>query len=77
MWHNAVITYDGTTMSVYRDGVFLASKAFAVNTVGTIVSIGQRTDGAWPFLGSLDDVRVWNVALTQSQLAALYSAGPQ
>jgi hypothetical protein len=42
------------------------------NTEGTILVIGARPDGLWKFKGSIDDVRIYNRALSEEQVKALY-----
>ena len=77
-WHNAVVTYDGTVMKLWRDGMLLGTNTTALNTTGTNLYVGARADlSTWFWNGSLDDVRVWDHALSQSELSALSTAGPQ
>ncbi|MGH1337049.1 MAG: choice-of-anchor D domain-containing protein [Aureispira sp.] len=69
-WHHVAITHDGTTMRLYIDGILDASSNRTLNTldqnlrIGTISlpSIGEN------FIGSMDEVRIWDVARTQDQL---------
>jgi subtilisin-like proprotein convertase family protein len=71
IWHHCAATFDGTTLKVYVDGNLEASAAKTFATTGTNFAIGRRVDGAIEFLdGKLDELRVWNVARTQSQIQA-------
>lgn len=72
-WHHVAVVYTGGatgTLSLYVDGKFNTSAVKNLNTTGSNLRIGQR---AFPqtgefFNGSIDEVRIWNVARTQCQL---------
>jgi hypothetical protein len=64
-WTHVAVTYDGTTLRVFVNGVQEASKAVsgAMATSNGPLSIGGNTVwGEW-FAGAIDDVRVYNRAL--------------
>jgi hypothetical protein len=81
-WYHAAATYDGTTWRLYLNGNLEAQLNVGAFTpradnvqpfgLGTM----QRTASATPplqvgfFAGLLDEVRVWNVVRTQSQMRA-------
>jgi hypothetical protein len=79
-WHHVVGTWDGTTAKLYFDGALIdtdatgAGKTVRYDTNAMV--IGNDDDGIaranqyWE--GRLDDVSVFNVALTASQVAELY-----
>lgn len=73
-WHHVAVVYNASAtnkVSLYVDGVLDASGnlTVSVNTVNSNpVRIGRRIDGVNGFEGSIDEVRVWNVARTQAQL---------
>jgi len=74
-WHHLAATYDGTTIRWYGDGAFIGSlvRTPALNTEDT-VHIGQRGDSGEAvnfFPGKIDDVKIWNRALTGAQIAWL------
>ncbi|MDQ3970708.1 MAG: PKD domain-containing protein, partial [Thermoproteota archaeon] len=80
-WHYAVATYDGTTtLRLYIDGVQVASKSTAGavpdNTGTQPVRIGanSRTLNQY-FTGNADEVRVWNRALTSTEVSNAYNSG--
>ncbi len=76
VWNHAVMTYDGTTVKVYLNGVFKNSKALTLNTTNSVVRIG---DGYYDpyryFSGQIDDVRIYNYPLTPTQIKTLYNGG--
>jgi len=71
-WHHLAATYDGTTIAWYGDGRFVGSEDREINT-DDIVHMGKRahSDVMWP--GSIDEVRIYNQALSDAE--ALWLAG--
>jgi hypothetical protein len=69
-WHHVATTFDGTTRKLYVDGLLLGSDnpggSHAVPDAGNL-AIG-RTNNSEYFPGSIDEVRVWNRALCQSEI---------
>jgi hypothetical protein len=72
VWHHLAATYDGATMSVYIDGVLAASQAQtgAISTNTNALAVGVQPGYSEYFAGSVDEVRVWNIARTQAQIQA-------
>jgi len=78
VWHHVAMTYDGITVSIYADGVLVASQAKVLSTVNSVFNIGRQIymdrpdlNGYMYFTGDLDEVRVYNRALTGSEVSAL------
>ncbi|MCB0100302.1 MAG: LamG domain-containing protein, partial [Caldilineaceae bacterium] len=74
-WHHWVCTYDAASKrrTLYRDGVQVAQNTASVHYSGFgITYIGQRLDGAWRFKGTIDEVGIWNSALSADQVRTLY-----
>ena len=76
-WHHLAATYDGTTIRWYGDGRYInsyqRSGASALNTEDT-VHMGRRGDTGEAgnfFPGMVDDVTIWNRALSGAQIAWL------
>ena len=71
-WHHVATTYDGNAMKIFIDGD-LAAQSNAVFTIGN-ASNSNLLIGESPgfpgrvFNGKIDEVRIWNVARTQSQI---------
>jgi pimeloyl-ACP methyl ester carboxylesterase len=79
-WVHCVGTYDGTVQRLYINGVLVAN----TNVVGTVnwddSFIAEGIGGICPgygqpgFNGSIDDVRIYNRALSASEIQQLYSS---
>ena len=69
-WHHVAATYDGTTMRLYINGVQAASQAQTgtINANTNNLVFGNQPGYSEYFGGSVDEVRVWNVARTQAQI---------
>ena len=67
------VTRSGTTLTMYYDGVSVASTTNSDN-LGAWNYIGARNDGAQVFAGSLS-VQIYNRALSAAEVVALYEAG--
>jgi prepilin-type N-terminal cleavage/methylation domain-containing protein len=85
-WH--LVTLDFTygspasTVSYYLDGVLNGSSSWNYSGQGaftpTTKIIGARSSGSSGYFhGSIDDLRVYNRALSSSEITALYSKGAQ
>jgi len=76
-WIHTVCTYDGTNINIYVDGVLIGSGTNSSwNTNGTEFYFGGRpSQGNSFFPGQLDDIAIWNRALTQNEISALYLSG--
>jgi len=79
-WHYAVVTYGGSSIVLYVDGVQVGTKsAFGASpeTSGTKpVRIGANSRVTPPgnfFTGEVDEVRVWNDDLTVQQIADTFA----
>jgi hypothetical protein len=79
-WHHLAGTYDGNTMSLYVDGALAgstsASGAITQSTRPLYLGAELRDNADSGFLnGQLDEVEIFNVALSGNQIAAIYDAG--
>lgn len=79
-WHHVVVTFDRPTLNLYVDGnlVQTESRDFDIHITGTggdSFAIGE--DGPFSasyFPGSIDDVAIYNYALTETQIDAHFVA---
>ncbi|MDD3474738.1 MAG: LamG domain-containing protein, partial [Candidatus Dojkabacteria bacterium] len=76
-WHYVVGVLNGTTASVYVDGGFEGSKTVSPANNDQYVIIGgdDATSTYRPFNGTIDEVSIYNVALTESQILEKYESG--
>ena len=77
-WVHVAVTYDGHTMTIYENGLKTSSKAnesIYPNTGGVAFSIG-RVQGLTPnvFTGRIDEVRIYNRALSAKEVESLFTA---
>ena len=69
IWHHVAATHDGTTLKIYLDGVQVGtSQAQTFNTIGTQISIGHKGNALEYFNGNIDEIRVWNTALSADDI---------
>ena len=77
VWHHVAATYDGTTWHLYLDGsdagsLVVGAPANAATNALTSIGSARTTAGvaAGFFAGSIDEVRIWNSALSSAQIQA-------
>lgn len=79
-WHHYLATFDdaGNSLKLYIDGVLVAttSTTYSISWSGqgTATRAGKHgnTSTAYDFDGGIDDVRVYNYALSDAQIAEVY-----
>ena len=75
-WNHIAATWDGTTMKIYRNGVLMGSADYSgtLSSLQGIVRIGMHH---WQpicrFLGAIDEVFIFNRALSAAEVNGLYS----
>jgi hypothetical protein len=82
-WHHLVLTFDGTQATAYIDGSTVGSVTTSGlgNTVyyyNTPLAIGNESSGLGSnnyVNGRIDDVRIYNYALTATEVNTLYNNG--
>jgi len=80
-WNNIVATYDGSTMRVYVNGVDTGTTFSQTGTLGSggdDALIGARDVGSGIqdyFNGVIDEVAIFDIALTQDDVDSLYNSG--
>ena len=77
-WMHVAVTFDGSTMRMYINGVEESSMPGPVSIGNGAVdfAIGGHHDGTRRFKGTLDDVKVYNKALTPTEIGAAMGSGP-
>ncbi len=78
-WTHLAATYDGTTLRFYVNGVQVSSRAQTGNMVVSTRALRIGGNGVWGeyFNGLVDDVRIYNRALTATEIQADMAAGVQ
>ena len=77
-WGHLAGTYDGATVKLYIDGSLANSMSFSGTNAGmdtTMGAIGQSGLNDRYFQGKIDDVRVYNRALSAGEVKQLYNMG--
>ncbi|MDO8522948.1 MAG: LamG domain-containing protein, partial [bacterium] len=75
-WYHITLTKSGTTITIYLNGVFNVSSTKTVGAATGVTNIGINKDGVSdPFNGQIDDVRIYNRALTPDEIKRLYNIG--
>ena len=75
-WHHLAYTWDGTTNILYLDGIQVNSTTTTHQTaIPNSAQIGVNFGGVSYFNGLIDDVRMYNRALTANDVMTLFSQG--
>ncbi len=74
-WHHLVASVQGSTMTAYADGVSIGTASMTSRSANTLV-VGDYVGsiGSFPFTGMVDDVRVYNRALSAQEVSQLYAS---
>jgi hypothetical protein len=75
-WAHIIYTNDGTNAKLYQDGLLLSSNiSTGIVTLAGNANFGRMTNPSNDaFNGSLDDIGIWNRALTDCEIQDLYQA---
>ncbi len=76
VWTHIVLTFDGTTATLYTNGVVASSGVPAgyVPNVNAPFSVGERSDIAFNWPGNVAEVAMYPGALSQARVTAHYTA---
>jgi hypothetical protein len=77
-WHHIVGTFNGTTVSLYVDGVL--TSGVAAGATGITYGSGDLTIGAFQassleYAGNMSNVAIWDSALNQDDIINIYNNG--
>ncbi len=77
-WMHLAATYDGTTIKLYVNGTLEASaaKTFTIQTNTAGLGIGAEDLGFRPLNGKIDEVKIFNRALTAAEVNNLRNLPP-
>ena len=75
-WYMFTVTYEGTTQNLYMNCVLVNSQpnTGSLQTSTLPLLFGKIRGNSGYFDGELDDIGIWNRALTQQEITALYNA---
>jgi hypothetical protein len=77
-WHHVAMVYNGDEVRIYVDGRLDVAKPWkggiAVNDFDVLIGENAEQKGRF-FDGLIDDVRIYNYALNESDIMALYNEG--
>lgn len=73
-WYHFVYTYDGTTAKIYRNGVLAGQSSKNWNTINNndLFRLGIGVGNEYAFNGAIDDLKIYNYVLSDSEVANLY-----
>ena len=77
-WYHLVTSYDGTKVKIYMNGNLIKTQTLAINTsnsANNLFKIGATpSTSSWLTLNAtIDDLQIFDVALTDAQVNSLYS----
>jgi uncharacterized repeat protein (TIGR02543 family) len=79
-WSHIALTRNGTAIAFYVNGVSRFTQSIATGNVSTFTNypfrIGYAGYGSNYFDGQIDEVKLWSVARTASEITSLMSAAP-
>jgi hypothetical protein len=71
-WHHYAVTFDGTFKTLYVDGAMKAQQqTLAVAYLDKVVTIGCEEGGTDFYFGDIDELRIYNFAMSGAQISEL------
>ncbi len=67
-WHQITMVFNGSSMSVMVDGIFVGTKPANIMREKNYLNIGSKIGNDGFFKGKLDDIRIYNRPLTQTEI---------
>lgn len=76
-WNHVFCTYDGANIKTYVNGILKNTtvNTNAVTTASSIFYMGESSGGTGRFNGYIDDFRIYNYALSLTQIQDIYNNG--
>jgi len=75
-WSHVTLTYDGSAIRTYINGQLDSTKAYSNPLVASTSGISFGATEYPPLTGYTDEVRIYNRALTASEVEQLYTSAP-
>jgi len=78
-WYHFVLTYDGTTISLYKDGSLIDSGSLTITIDNPFNNLMIGSDyfnnASTTYDGYLDEIGIWSRCLTSIEVSQLYNSG--
>ncbi len=77
-WYHLAATYDGYNLKAYRDGVLITNNSDPSglpDAEGETLKFGRHVLTEDYFSGTVDNVRIYNYALSDGEITAIYNEG--
>ena len=74
-WIHVAGVFDGTNLLLYTNAVLAASQRSTLGSINTAPLLIGGSDGCEPFIGLIDEVSLYNRALSVDEVQAIYKAG--
>jgi hypothetical protein len=71
-WYNVTLTYSGTTLNLYLDGTLKQTATGTHTTTDYPLLVGSWNGTSEYFTGTIDTIRIYNRALTQTEINTIY-----
>ena len=77
VWYHVVFTWQDTTLSIYVDGELnnTAACTSGINSTANTIYLGNHTTANVGVNGAMDEVRVYDRALSATEVKLLYDRG--
>jgi len=76
-WYNYTVTYDGLTSRIYRNGKLIKSSISPRKLTSAVVFGLGRMGAAVSINADIDDLKIYNVALSAEEVSNLYNSSPE
>jgi len=80
VWHHLAGTYDGSNLKLYIDGKLEVTTAHAGSIASSAANLNIATNSEESgrfYNGAIDDLRIYNYALSEGEITALYNKGKE
>jgi hypothetical protein len=77
IWHHVAMVYDGANLRLYLDGRLENSSSLTglITATPQPLIIGGSVPGPWNFTGEVDELSLYDRALTEAEISTIYKAG--
>ncbi len=76
-WKHLVVVYNNTSIAIYINGILIAqgSTSSILSFPDSQTLLGIYSGTIYSYIGLMDDLAIWNRALTQQEIDSLYTGG--